>query len=275
MTIPGSSVTMDEIGEHLAATTADAASTDLAAIKLEGDNVPAELRGKTVAELLRDREVLSQSVQIANNARLAAEAAAKAGATATPPAAPPLPPALPRLTKEQLAEKFETDPIEAVAYMQEIAIQDASQQFERRFGSLTHSAATTAEAEARKLYPDEFALFGDEIKTITNGVPDKNILANPEGWKLIVSTVRGKPDNFEKIIEVRAKKAAEAAARAAYDGQDGAAGTSFSTSTVRPISSAPSAGGDQGDFGLAADEKHVADVMGMSYKDYAHWKRIG
>ena len=92
---------------------------------------------------------------------------------------------------------------------------------------------------------------------------------------MIVSAVRGKPENFEKIIEVRATKAARAAAAAAQEAQSGSAGASFSTSTVRPITSAPSAGSDQGNFGLDNDERRAADVMGMSYKDYAHWKRIG
>lgn len=275
MTMPGSSVTMEEIGEQLAAADAAGKSTDLAAVKLEGDNIPAELRGKTVAELLREREVLSQSVQIANSARLAAEAARGAAPASVVVAAPEPAPA--RMTKEAWDELYQTDPMQAIAYMNNIAIQDAASQFERRFGSLTAGASSQAEARVREQFKTEFELFGEEIKQLAADVPDKSALANPEGWAHLVSFVRGKPGNFEKLIERNTSKAAEVAAIAARQAQEGSAGASFSSSTARAAAPVvPTGGGeDGGNYGLDAEERHAAEVMNMSLKDYAHWKKIG
>ncbi len=277
MTQPGSSVTMDEINEQLAAADADGKALDLSAVKLEGDNIPAELRGKTITELLREREVLAQSVQIANSARLAAEAAAKT-VVAAPAPLPSPEPTPKRMTKEAWDELYQTNPMEAIAYMNEIAIQDAAQQFERRFGSLAAGASSSAEARAREQFKDEFELFETEIKQIAASVPDKSALATPEGWSYIVSFVRGKPENFEKLIERRNSRAAEQAAIAARQAQDGLAGASFSSSSVRAGSSpAPTGdkGGEGGTFGLDAEERRAADNMNISYKEYAHWKKIG
>jgi len=276
MTMPGSSVTMEEIGEQLAAASAEGKAADLASIKLEGDNVPEELRGKTVAELIRDREVLAQSVNIANAARLAAEAKAGSATPVAPVVMAPPPEPQKRLTKEEWDALYETNPMQAIAYMNEIAIQDAAAQFERRFGSLAVGASAQAENVAKAQFKDEFELFGAEIKQLADTVADKSVLANPEGWAHLVSFVRGKPGNFEKLLEARTKKAAEAAANAAREMEAASVGASFSSSTVRTPSSAPKAGGgDTGNFGLDAEERHAADVMGMSYKDYAHWKKIG
>lgn len=271
MTIPGSSVTMEEIGEQLAV--AAAGSTDASTVKLEGDSIPEALRGKTVADLIRERDVLAQSVDIANKARKAAE---EAGGVRTvervverePVAAPA------KLTKEQLAMLFEQDPIAAVGYMQDIALKEAEGAFERRFAPLAAGSASNAEASAKARFANEFALFGADIKQITDSLPDKSILANSVGWDNIIAYVRGKPGNFEKLIEANAAKAAEAAALAAREGQDRSAGASL-TSSVRAAAPVTVSIDGGSTFGLDTAERKAADDMDISYKEYAKWKNIG
>lgn len=274
MTVPGQAVSIDQIGEELEAAARNAAGVKPDELKLDGDAVPEAFRGKTLAEVLRQNEVLAQSVQIANAARQAAEAAAKNGQPVVLPSTP-APEPIKKLTKEELAGMFETDPIAAVAYMQDIAIQDASMQFERRFGSLSAGASVTAETRMREKYAAEFELFGDQIKQIAASVPDKSALANPEGWEHIVSFVRGKPGNFEKLLEHRTARQAEAAAIAAREAQSFSAGASFSAASARPAaapSAAPSGGGN---YGLDAEELKAAANMGIDPKEYAKWKNIG
>lgn len=274
MTMPGSEVTMEEIAEQVKAAEADAAKPDLTKIVLDGDGVPEELRGRSVMDVLKDHKVLGQSLQIANAARLAAEAAAKSAPPPATPVVPVTPVATPRMTKEEWNSLYESDPMSAIAYMNQVATEEAELRFERRFGSLTTGAASAAEVTAREKFATEFELFGPEIKQITDGLPDKSMLANPAGWDMIVSAVRGKPGNFEKLIEARTAKAAKAAAEAARANEERNAGASLTTSTVR---TAPSAGvsSGEGNFGLSDEEQRVARNMNMSLKEYAYWKKIG
>ena len=271
MTQPGSSVTMDEIAEQIAA--GAAAGADPSTMKLEGDMIPEPFRGKTVADILAQQKLMADAVEQSNRKVRELESANVNRPASVQQFEAPVAQPDPRLSKEQLAELFEKDPIGAVAYMQDIAIKDAANQFERRFAPLTAGSAQAAENSAKAKFADEFALFGGEIKNVIDAMPDKSILANPAAWDNIISFVRGKPENFDKLMAIRTSKAAEAAALAARTAESHAAGASM-TSSVRP--GAPSvAVSSEGNYGLNADEMHAADVMGTSYKDYAHWKKIG
>lgn len=268
MTAPGAAVSMEDIGKELEA--AAKAGVDPTEVKLEGDKIPEALRGKTLADVLRETEVLNQSLKIANDARKAAEERGSVPPVATPPAA--VVESKKRMTKEALAELFEQDPVSAVAYMNEIAIQDAAETFERRFSALSASSSQSAETAARTKFSDEFALFDKEIKDVTAAMPDKSILANPQAWDNIIAFIRGKPGNFERFIEARNTKAAVAAAEAARDAEDRGAGASL-TSSVRSAPASKDVG--DGGYGLSKEELRIAETMDMSPKDYAYWKKIG
>ena len=266
-------VSMDEIGAQIAA--AAAGGTDPSTMKLEGDKIPEALRGKTVADLIAQRDLAEQTASIATKARQAAEERANAGGNREViREVERVAPVDLRLTKEQLAELFEKDPIGAVAYMQDIAIKDAAGQFERRFAPLAAGSASVAETAARDRFKDEFELFGGEIKAITDALPDKSVLANPEGWKNIVAFVRGKDGNFEKLIAHKGKSAAEAAAIAARAEQDRGAGASM-TGVVTGAGGGGGGSTDTSTYGLTKEELSHADKQNLTPKEYAFWKNQG
>ena len=97
---------------------------------------------------------------------------------------------------------------QAVQISQNQAIAQAAGHFEQRLGMLTAGTFDAAKAEAKRLFPVEFELFGDQIEAYANGLPDKTQLANTQGWGHIVRFVRGDDSNFEKLAEARAARRA-------------------------------------------------------------------
>jgi hypothetical protein len=263
-------VTMEEIEQQIKA----AEGTDLDKVKLEGDNVPEAFRGKTAAEVVKAAESAMSALKESEKARKDAEAAR----SAAPPAPvvireEPKPAAEPQLSKEELAQLFESDPIAAVAYMNDRAMKTAEQYFNSRFGSLASGASSMAEQSARAKYSTEFELFGDEIKKIAAAIPDKSALGTIEGWDNLIGYVRGKGENFDKLLEHRRAKEATKAAEEARQAQEATAG--FSPAPRATNSGSPKGGGQSTDAGLDDTERRIAQrfIDDGVFKDFAEYKK--
>lgn len=236
---------------------------------LEGDDVPEEFRGKTAAEIAKIASQRTEALRTSESARLAAletrrEPAASAPVVVAPPAAPA------QMTDEEFDALYETDPKQALRLMKEQSEASITQNVLARVMPLQAGAVASAEAQARAQFAAEFELFGPEIEKIIAGVPNKAFLASPKGWSDIISYIRGQPENFDKLVAHRTKGSEAAAAAAARQREVDSAGFTSRT-TVAPA--APKMGGDPSHYGLDEVERRVADNMGMTYDEYAKWKR--
>ncbi len=239
---------------------------------LEGDDIPEEFRGKTAAEVAKIAAQRTEALRTSESARLAAleaQRSAPAPVVVNQPAAPAAPA---EMTQEEFDALYETDPKAALKIMKEQTEDQITRNVLARIMPLQSGMTASAEAAARAQFSTEFELFGDQIKQIVDTVPNKQFLASPKGWADIISYIRGQPENFEKLVAHKNKGSEEAARTAARQAQIESAGFS-SRAPVAP----PSArmGNDPTFFGLDDTERKVADNLGMSYKEYAHWKRMG
>lgn len=234
---------------------------DLTTVRLEGDNVPEELRGKTAAELIDFNRRLTDALRISEISRQQAP-------TAVAPIAPePVLP--PKMDPEELRQMFIDDPVGAFNKMQEEWTTKAEAHLAARLQPLVSGAAAGAESNARSKYPDEFTLFENDIKAIVNGMPaqQRSALSNPAAWDDLISYVRGRPGNFEKVIDARTTKAMKDARKiGAQAAQELETGLTF---TDAPRRGAPSA-----TVAPDAATQHICDVLGMSYADYVKWSKI-
>lgn len=233
----------------------------------EVEGVPDVFKGKTMADIIRIATDAQEAVKLSVQRQKELEAAASA--------APPAPAAVveepkpePELTKEQIAELYQKDPIAAIEYMSAQAERRVQQNVEKRLGTLVSGTATAAEQAARIKYPDEFALFGDQITATVKALPHKEPLSQPQAWDDLVAYIRGKGDNLDKLFEFRINKTKGKQAADAQAAQAAAAGPATQSTTRAPAS--PAAGAE----GLDALELEVAGKMGLSPQEYAKWKRV-
>jgi len=110
-------------------------------------------------------------------------------------------------SRDELREMLNSeDPevrMQAVEISQNQGIAAAAQHFEARLGPLANSAHESAKDAARRKYPLEFELFGDQIEQFANQLPDKNPLSTVQGWDHLVRFVKGDDKNTEKLVEAR------------------------------------------------------------------------
>ena len=225
-----------------------------------------ESEGKSVAELIAERNRFQQALQLSEAERLKALQQPAAPAPAAP-AAPE--PTYEPLTKEKIQALYEQDPLMAFEAMQNDALIRADQHFERRFGGLENSLAGTQEGWARSEFADEFAVLGDEINKVLGQIPDKRVLADKANWKDLISYVRGQPGNFEKLWEHKSTKASRTPDQARAEQ---AADVGFSP---RPTARTESPVAPAGQ--LDATSRRVMEVLG-TFKDeaeYLKWARMG
>lgn len=239
---------------------------DFKQIKMDGDDVPEDLRGKSVEELMQYSQRLSESLKMSERARLQSE---QMTALATRSAPPPVeaPPEPPELTDEQLAELHQSDPIKAIKLMQQQAIRVAASNYDSRLGSLAQSATAAAETEARRRYSDEFEVLGSEISTMVQQLPNaREVLTTPEAWERLISLVRGSPGNFERIIQRRAAKSGAPTLETARKAQAEDAGVSMASAvrTPNPRSVAQ----------LDDTAREIAKNLGISPEEYVRWSQV-
>lgn len=227
------------------------------------EGLPEHLRGKSAPEIAKYIEGLQSSLKLSEAQRLATEANARSSASAAP--VEPVDESNKPLTRDELKELYERDPIEAMLYMQQASAAALSSHIENRLKPLAESTVGQAEAEARRLFATEFELFGDEIKQIVSTVPNRAALGTTEGWRDLISYVRGRPGNFERYIDEHAKKTrTPSEARSAE-----IANVGF---TPAPIAS-PS--GPSRITKLDSVQQEIARNLGMSDEDYIKWNNIG
>jgi hypothetical protein len=212
------------------------------------------------AELQAQLDAAKEALRVSEAARRAIRDSAS-----TPP--PPTPPEQPkRLTREELTDLMQNDPAAALEYVHQQSVEEVTRQFEARVGPIAASAATTVEKDARSRYPTEFELFGEDIQKELANIPDKSLMTNPQVWDQLVSYVRGKSGNLEKLVEH------EIAKRSGSARNDQHASAGFSVSSSARVIPESNGGGN---YGLDAIEREIADKLGQSYAEYAKWKQMG
>ena len=219
-------VTLDEMEQNAK----DAEAAAQAAAK------KAEDEAKAKAASVEDPKVtgLREALRLSEESRLRTERALAEGRTATPP--PPAAKEEKELTKEELAELYKEDPLAAIEYMQARATKAVEANITQRLQPLVHGNASTLEDQMRSKYPDEFAVFGDQIKDFVSKA-DKATFSVAGNWEDMIAWMRGK--NFDKLVDHKTAKKREKETADAQAAQVAAAGTHVG-STVRaaaPVSS--------------------------------------
>jgi hypothetical protein len=262
------SVTLDDMEAQSASDAAAATRLDLTKVMLDGDGVPEEFRGKSAAELASMAKGLSDSLRMSESARKQAETNASL-ALQRPPVPVAEPVREPEMNDEQLAEIYQNDPLKAIKIMQERSIREAEKNLEARLGPLFSGSAASAEAQARAKYAAEFELFGDQISQIVGSLPNaKTAMANPQSWDDLVSFVRGKPGNFDRLVEHKVGKSAADRKAAAQAAQAADAGLSMASS-VRAPSSAAAVTGQLDDL-----QREIAGKLNMTEAEYIKWSNV-
>lgn len=195
----GQSTTMEEYEAHVAAPAAPAKASEF---KLEGDDIPEEYRGKTAAEVAKEAKAFQNALRTSEAAREAQKAALDLRGSEPAAPAKPAEPVEEVMTREQLAELAQTDPVAAMEKVTEIAERRAEKNFNARLAQIEVGNVGMAENWARQEFPDEFQLFGAELDKFVKQFPP-SVFANKKGWEDAVSFVRGQRGNFEKLMEHR------------------------------------------------------------------------
>lgn len=247
------SVTFDELEQQ--AVTPPAA--DLTQIKLEGDNVPELIRGKTIDEAMKAFGSLEQSLKASEQARVQPQAQVAAPVVEEPK----------ELTDDELATLYDESPIKAIQAMQEQAERRASRNLESRLAPLAAGTAATVEAAARAKYADEFALFGDQITAIASQIPNaRAVLSSGAAWDDLIALVRGRAGNFDKLIEHKTQQRQQPVREAARTEQRESVGFSDSGGSRGRIASS--------EAGLDATQREIASNLGMTPAEYIKWSKI-
>lgn len=236
---------------------------------------PAEPAPKGVLEN-DDPQIVAmrEALRISEEARKEAiSRAAQRTESAPAPQAAPRASARELYTDEQLAELAEQHGVvAAIRAAQNQVLRMAEETYAPFLQGVQGGAVSSAEQHALVRYPLEFELFGDEIREFARNMPDKSMLATADGWANLVAYVRGRDANLDKYVERKAAVKKEGPSTAQAE-QRRTAGFSAApaAASARP-SAADIAGG--GTHGLDDVERKVADTMGISYADYAKYKRM-
>lgn len=264
---PETSVTLEQLE---AASTQEATKpVNLAEVKLEGDDIPEHLRGKTASDAIAQVVAMQKALLISEDARKQAQTNAELAMRQPQVQAPAPPAAPPELTPDELNELYEKEPIKAIAYMQQQGLRQAERNLESRLGPLFQGTAVSIEQQAREKYKEEFELFGDQITQIASQLPGgRSALANPQAWDDLVSLVRGRTGNMEKIFERKTAKAAGAQQQQAQQTQAQDAGIVMNSTTRAPV--APS-----GAF-IDPTEREIMRELGIQTDaEWLKWRNMG
>lgn len=273
----GTSMTMQEIEESLGSE--EAKPIDLTTVKAEGDTVPEAYRGKSVDEIIKiaegARSAMNESTRAAQEARDAARAATEMAGRQPPP---PPPEAPKELTREQLKEIYDEDPMKALEIMETQLLQRVNRHVEDRIAPLTDGTMSSAENWARQEYADEFELFGDKIKAMVDSIPNKQVFTSKKGWEDAVSYVRGQRGNFEKLVEHRANKNNSEElgnARERERNNAGFTGRSTVSTSRRDTSSSSRQDPNMGDEERKIAQRFIDEGTFKDLAEYHRWQRMG
>lgn len=258
------SVTLDEMEASAQENTGT--KVDLSSIKLDADGMPEELKGKSAAEIIEYAKGLKEAVRVSEQARLAAQQQTDVLLRTQPtPEQVQRPDPTPELTKEQLAELFQNDPIAAMDAISQQTTRRVAAQYEERLQPLLRGNVDSAERRAREQYADEFTLFGKDIDSIVAQIPGgRAAMVSDAAWSDLIALIRGRPGNFEKILDHKTTKSAPRPTR--EEVAEGNSGVSMrSTSQGR----APASQGK-----LDATQLEIADKLGLSPEEYINWSKV-
>ena len=151
--------------------------------------------------------------------------------------------------------------------MNDQAIRRETRNLESRLKPLFNGTAVSVEQQARAKYADEFAMFGDQISQMASQIPNSQaVLSNPAAWDDLISLVRGRPGNIERIIERKTATVTDTARRQAQESQADVVGFSGTESRARPVARSVAQ--------LDPIQREIADKMNMTPEDYIKWSVI-
>lgn len=243
---------------------------------LDGEDIPEAYRGKTATEIIKLAESARGGMNDAlTMARDAAQASQRAAETSARRDDPPKEAEKP-LTREQLKEIYDEDPIKALEIMEAQAMTRLQSHVDARLAPLAEGTMSSAENWARQEYGDEFSLFEEDIKKMVNSIGNKALFGTHKGWEDTIAYVRGQKGNFEKLIDHRANKVNESARDSARQGQRQGAG--FTAKNTRTGTSTPTGTGSM--EGMSAEESTIVQrfISNGTFKDvaeYRRWQRAG
>lgn len=256
----GSSETLDEIGKRLETPT----PTDFSKVTLDGEDIPEDLRGKSVTDLLGQISRQQEALRVSEEARLALKNSQEAleiarGRTTPPP--PPAPVPDPELNDEQLQALFDESPRKYQEYLQQQTEKRLARQFQAQLAPVVGNSTDMALRDAQNRYPDEFAAFGKEIQAFISQMPDKSALAAPGAIDELMDWQRGK--NWKKFQEHIASKNGGGLRDAQNDLRD------QTPQGFERTPAAPKKNGGRGPVQLDDTMKEIARALGVSEEDYA------
>jgi len=249
-------ITLDEMEAGLKQQETDAEvrkKADEAAAVAAAAQPPADPRVKALEEALRISEESRRRV-------------AEMQATLQTQAAPAAPAAPKELTREELNKLYTDNPIEAIEYLQQRQARIVEENVTRRLQPLMAGSATTAREQARLRYPDEFKLFEREFDAVVESIPDKSTMGSLKAWDDLIAWVRGKPGNFEKLVQLHDEQNRAKAVDEARATQVATAGASVRSDIRAP---APTGG-----KALDATEMEIIRTLGMTPEDYIKWRGV-
>lgn len=252
-----------EMEEQLKAIEAEKLNPDLSKVVMQGEGLPEHLKGKSALELIEYARGVEAALKVSEGAREQALATARlATESRSAPVVPaPVVEKPKQLTKEELKELYDTDPLAAIEVMNAQAIDRAAEHFSKRLEPIMTGGAQTAENAARAKYPDEFAVFEKEIKEVVASM-DQSSLSSLGTWDNLIAFTRGK--DYMRLVNHVTKRETDKRAAEALEAERGGAGFS-ATSTRR----APAPVG--GKMVLDATQKEIAANLKMTDEEYIHW----
>ena len=210
---PAAAKTFDEIEADVKAR--GASGPDLAT-KLEGDAVPEDMRGKSLAEVLAQTGKYKEALKISEDARaelggrvgqLEAHQAASEAVRAQIPTQFPSERPEPELTEEELQKLHEDEPLKAIQYVNARAEKRLAANIDARLSPLLEGNVSSAEARAKEKHKVVFELLGDKVQAFVDKLHDKNVMSSDKAWDDLIAYVSGQPENQDKLFKAQMDKA--------------------------------------------------------------------
>lgn len=267
--VSGTSVTMEELDQQFGSKpeekppekTAQQLAAEMFTSPLDGEHIPENIRGKSIATLVQQNNALERALQISESARTTA-------ASRPAPAPAPAPTAQPTVTREKYNELFAEDPFGAVQLMLGQAGDAVEAHISRRLQPLTGANTTAARRYAEAKYPLEFQLFGDQIDKFVENAGPSDTWTDPKAWDDMVAYHRGLETNITKYIEAKTKPNGAVAAAGARAEQAASTGATIKGTPVSDLAVSSN------DFNLDATQKEIARGLNMTYEEYHKWNKL-
>lgn len=257
-------VTLDEIEKGAKAADVEAATQKAADDAKKAAEAAAQPDPKVTA--------LTEALRLSEESRRRLEADL---GTRAAPAALVEPAKAKEYTAEELDKLYQEKPLEAIAYLTQRAASTVEENISRRLSPLVAGSASSAEAMARAKYPDEFVLFGDQLKTFVANAKDPAVFSVPKNWDDLISWMRGKSENFDMLIAHRAKREKDKATIDAQAAQAALAGAHVRSDT-RSATPKSEGGLDETERAIVKELARSGVLTGDDPEaEYRKWRSVG